>query len=139
LHKTEHEKEEGAASMRKAAPKAKEVKKERERQPGSPAAVVKPGQKERAQHRASTAGGQQDWMMLEDWNQQKAAAAAAAGVRTGRVTEFGSGASAMITMVGAMLEEGVLLRPEGEAGKELEKRVEAFKRRKAGRMYVQEE
>jgi hypothetical protein len=41
-------------------------KKEREMRPGSPATVVKPGQKECAQHRASMAGGQQDDIMLDD-------------------------------------------------------------------------
>jgi glycogen synthase len=69
----------------------------------------------------------------------RAAAAVVAGVRTGRLTEFGSGATTMITMVEAMLEEGVLVRPEGEAGEEFERWVKAFKKRKAGRMYAQEE
>jgi hypothetical protein len=172
--------------MQKAAPKAKGM-------PGSPVTAAKPGQKGRTQHWASKAGGQQKYIMLDDWKQQEvirewrqmdfgsgasaimtmveamleegvlwrpsgeagnefdrrveafqmrraaAAEVAAAGVRTGGLTEFGSGATAVITMGEAMLEEGVLVRPEGKAGREFERRVKAFKKRKAGRMYAQEE
>jgi hypothetical protein len=49
------------------------------------------------------------------------------GARRGGLTEYGRGAIAMIRIVEAMLTEGVLERPEGEAGLEYRRRVNAFK------------
>ena len=58
-------------------------------------------------------------------------------VRRGGLTEYGRGAIAVITIVEGMLTEGVLERPEGEAGMEYRHRVNAFKRKRAERMYHQ--
>jgi hypothetical protein len=102
--KTGQEGKEGAAAMRKAAPKAT-VK------PTSTATTGTPRLQERAQ------------FILQDWKQREA-------ISAWRQTEFGSGASAIMTMVEEMLEEGVLLRPVGGAS-EFERRVDAFEAHRA--------
>jgi hypothetical protein len=90
----------------------------------------------------SPVGGESEYERRVDaFEAHRAAAAevAAAGGRIGSLTEYGRGAIAMITMVEAMLAEGVLERPTGEAGMQYRHRVNGFKNLQAGRMYHQTE
>jgi hypothetical protein len=90
----------------------------------------------------SPVGGESEYERRVDaFEAHRAAAAevAAAGGRIGSLTEYGRGAIAMITMVEAMLAEGVLERPTGEAGMQYRHRVNGFKNLRAGRMYHQTE
>jgi hypothetical protein len=161
--KTGHEGKQGAAAIWKAAPKAtvkptgpatagmpqfdladwrrqELIREWRQTEYGSGASAMRTVVEAMLQEGVlgSAPGGEDEFarrVEAFEWRRAQAADVGAGGTLTG----YGRGAIAMIRMVDAMLTEGVLERPEGEAGREYRRRVNAFQNKRAERMYHQTE